>query len=495
MSGDEQPDADASDDRGEWLPPPSGAAPPTDPVTQVVTEFNERYFIANDSGKAMIWQPTRDPTLDNRIYYQRSRVPDLRTFYMNRLIEEGVAKDGRPILKNAADVWLNHPDRRQYINGVLFDPSGTQRPGIYNLWQGLAVTPMPGSWHLMQHHLLNIVCAGNQNNYRYLLKWLARAVQLPAKQGEVAVVLRGLEGVGKSILGVVMKRIFGQHGLAISQSIHLVGKFNLHLRDCVMLFADEAFFPGDRQHVGALKAIITQPYLTIEPKGRDTVQAPNFIHLILASNEDWVVPASLEARRFFVLNVLADKKFDREYFNALWAELENGGLEAMLHDLLHEDLTAFNHRDVPDTIGLQQQKKLSLPTEYLWWEEVLQRGYVFKSKLGLEDKLRQWIDPISMDLLYASYQEFAREKHERRALSRDDLGKFMVNVRATPTRRRTLIVGEHRVDGIAKVVEPKDRANGYILGALDIARAGFLVATGLPIEWLDQAPGYDDDSN
>ncbi len=72
--------------------------------------------------------------------------------------------------------------------------------------------------------------------------------------------------------------------------------------------------PGDKQHLEALNAIITQPSMTIEGKGKDTVQAPSFIHLLMASNENWVVPSSLDARRFFVLDVTADKKRDREYF-------------------------------------------------------------------------------------------------------------------------------------------------------------------------------------
>jgi hypothetical protein len=463
-----------------------GRTPPTDPHAALVV---------NEDGKSGIWRMTRDSKLNERIYYQRNELKDKRAFHVNKMIQVGVTKTGRPILRNPADVWFKHPDRKQFIDGIEFDPSGKQRPGIYNLWQGFAVKPKQGHWEKMQHHLLTVVCAGDRRAYDYLRRWLARMVQFPAEQGEVAIELRGLEGVGKSIFGDAMRRLFGQHGFAISTSDHLVGKFNAHLRDCVLLFADEAFFPGDRQHVGALKALITQPYLTIEGKGKDTVLAPNFIHLIMASNDDWVVPASLDARRFSVLDVLPTHKGDRPYFRALLDELlENGGLEAMLYDLLHEDLSDFDHRDVPETVGLQQQKKLSLPVEYAWWEEVLQRGYVFKSKLGLEDEFRRWIDPISTELLYASYQEFAKEKSAFRRLSREGFARFMAQMKAKRTWRRSLIVGEHLVNGRAETVIAKDRATGFALGGLnDSARPGFLVATNLPIEWLDQVAGHDDD--
>ena len=55
-------------------------------------------------------------------------------------------------------------------------------------------------------------------------------------------------------------RILGQHALHISNSKHLVGNFNAHLRDCVLLFADEAFYAGDKAHVGVLNSLITEPY-------------------------------------------------------------------------------------------------------------------------------------------------------------------------------------------------------------------------------------------
>src|SRR4051812_18894365 len=71
------------------------------------------------------------------------------------------------------------------------------------------------------------------------------------------------------------------------------------LRDPVILFADEAFFAGDRQHVAVLKRIVTEPTLTIEGKHQDAIEAPNFIHLIMASNENWGGPASLASRRRF----------------------------------------------------------------------------------------------------------------------------------------------------------------------------------------------------
>ena len=91
-------------------------------------------------------------------------------------------------------------------------------------------------------------------------------MQAPVLRGEVALVFRGKEGVGKGIVGRLFCRLLGQHGMQIVDATHFVGRFNAHLRDRIVLFADEAFFAGDKQNEGVLKGLITEPYLAIEGK-------------------------------------------------------------------------------------------------------------------------------------------------------------------------------------------------------------------------------------
>ena len=84
----------------------------------------------------------------------------------------------------------------------------------------------------------------------------------------------------------------GKHGIQVFNPKHVVGNFNGHLRDVLLLFADEAFFAGDRAADGVLKGLITEPSLMIERKGVDAVRAPNLLRVIMATNSDWAVPAA-----------------------------------------------------------------------------------------------------------------------------------------------------------------------------------------------------------
>ena len=202
-------------------------------------------------------------------------------------------------------------------------------------------------------------------------------------------------------------------------------QFQRTLARCGFLFADEAFFAGDKQHVGVLKALITEPYLTIEGKYQNAVQMPNFLHVMMASNEEWGVPASLDSRRWLVIDVQGNKINAHSYFGAIQEQLDGGGHAAMLHDLLNRDLSKSNLRAVPVTDALQTQRKMSLDTTHRWWVDCLHREYVFQSCLGFEDYFGQWHDFLTTEVLYVSYSRYCTEARERRPLSRELFGRWM----------------------------------------------------------------------
>jgi hypothetical protein len=482
---------------GNKAPEPPIGRPP------VIDQLNARYFVVNEAGKAVIYSPAHDP-MPRRDYYERLTFGDFEKFYRNRTAT--ITKpNGKKVTLPLAELWLSHPDRRQYLGGVVFDPSNRHsRPDVLNLWRGWAVTPQPGKWGLMQQHVRCIICRQSETLFNYVLDWMADVVQRPAKVSEVSVVMRGDEGSGKGILARALCRLFGKHGLHISNARHLVGNFNSHLADCVFLFADEAFFAGDKQHTGVLKALVSEPMLMIEAKYKNAVQWPNFVHLMQASNADWVVPASLRSRRWLMLDVSSERIGDHAYFAAIQAEMEAGGYAAMLHDLLNRDLSKSNLRAIPPTSALQDQRTQSLDTHFAWWLACLHRGYVFTSKLGLEDLLHVWPNDgfFSTELLYASYLAYCDRAHARYPLHLARFGEaFKIMSGGMPCRPKSGVVGEHmteatttsgsyeRTSRVAELVTAAD-PRGYKLGTLGEARTAFAAASGLDPDWDEPpAPG------
>jgi hypothetical protein len=187
-------------------------------------------------------------------------------------------------------------------------------------------------------------------------------------------VFRGKKGAGKGLWLGTLRKIFGPHGLHITHSDHLTGLFNHHLWTCVYLFADEAFWAGDKQGEAVLKSLITERTLMVTKKGVDSVQALNRVKLGIASNLDWVVPASHDERRYAVTDIdnryakgEAPEEERKQYFGAINRELKGGGAEAMLYDLLQMELGDWHPREVPTTLGLMRQKKESLRGNFQWF--------------------------------------------------------------------------------------------------------------------------------
>jgi hypothetical protein len=169
-------------------------------------------------------------------------------------------------------------------------------------------------------------------------------------------------------------RWFGIYGLPISDQKHLVGSFSGHLQHCCFMFLDEAFWAGNIAVEGRLKSLITEKTITIEPKYFQPFQVLNVLHILMSSNNDWVVPAGHGSRRYAVYNVSSARVGDFDYFNRLNAELDGGGAEAMLWDLLRLDLGGWHPKLIYETDALMEQKQHSLRGLDAWIEALLQEG-------------------------------------------------------------------------------------------------------------------------
>jgi hypothetical protein len=104
----------------------------------------------------------------------------------------------------------------------------------------------------------------------------------------------------------------------------------------------------------------------------------------MSSNSDWIVPAGSDARRFAVFAVNNKYKGNTDYFTQLGMEMSNGGLAAMLHELLHLDLTGWHPEAArPETKELTRQKLQSLgPLERVFFDCLLTGAIPGATTLG-----------------------------------------------------------------------------------------------------------------
>jgi hypothetical protein len=374
----------------------SVAAAQTD-LKRHIIDFNDRFYVVGDfGGKCHVCWEEIDPVTRNLTLGHQS-FNEFSNRFMHERVEVGQRTDKNGtttrIFMTQAMAWLMNKNRRQYKQ-VAFCPGEKLGPEIRNLWHGFDVNAMKGDCSLYLAHLKDNVCKGDAAKFDWLIKWMAYKVRHPGEQGHTAVVFKGKEGVGKNVAAECFAHLFGAHAVVVTQREQLAGRFNAHLRACCILIANEAFFAGDRQHQASLKSLITDRSMMIEAKGVDAVRARNRISIIIMSNEDWVVPAGPEARRFTVFDCGENHREDTEYFGAIQHQLDHGGYEALLYHLLNEvDLKNFDPRRILRTQALAEQQSQSLRGADAAWYECLHRGELpgaFAGRLLVGTRLLEW---------------------------------------------------------------------------------------------------------
>jgi len=356
--------------------------------------MNEQHaIIENVGGKTVIasWEPSPTDLKRLVVVFQTKESFILR--YSNRtVLIEVTGKNGTRFERMPlGQWWLGHRERLQF-RGVTFQPGGPKAVNRHlNLWQGGGVDPAPGDWGLIRQHIDEVIANGNEEFAEYVIRWIAWAIQNPAAQAEVALVLIGFKGAGKGTLVRCLQRIFGAHAFQVSSREEVIGKFNGHLQDCVLFVANEAYWGGDKRCVGRLQGMITEPTLPIERKGIDLIQVPNYLHVVMLAEPGWVIPAGRFERRYAALMVSDIRLGKPEYFRALHRQIAEGGAAAMMWDLQRMPLDGWHPREIPESLlrssALQRQQAHTLPPLEQWYLSLLQDGRIPKALINKQETL------------------------------------------------------------------------------------------------------------
>lgn len=379
-----------------------------------------------------------------------------------RVIAE--SSDGAVKYVPLAKCWLESGARQQYEE-IYFRPCDKPYATRYNLWRGFGVEARPGGeYDLLLRHIEDNICGGNQEHYAWVIDWLADMVQKPWRKPGTAIVLRGKMGIGKGSFAYHIGKLFGIHYMPIIQGGQITGRFNSHMSDKVFVFIDESGWSQDKNGAGILRALITEPEVTIEMKNKDALTMDNYTRFVIAANNEWVVPVGMhDERRFAVFDVGEMKRGDAAYFNAIAQQMENGGYEALLHFLMNHKYEDSAPRTIPQTQGLLEQKLHSMSIEAKWWADCL--AFERIGDLNFPEDDFEMI--VETNRLYKSYSDFCL--HQKTApCDNRTLGKRM--------RKFASIVKERK--GIAT-----ERIYIYNIAGLAKSREIFEAEIGQKMDW------------
>ena len=399
------PEAEFAEVDAEDSAPPEGKALGNESLAAAIEEMNQEYayVIAGTTGN-IIWF-TKD----------HNGQPTTKFLPKETFIDWNAAKRGRVGEKvhPLTTLWMRHPDRRTY-RGVVFAPEKEIGADWFNLWEGFAVkalgtdeepTPvMRRALARFQEHARDNVCRGDPVLYEYLLQYFAHLVQRPWEKPLVALVFRGKKGSGKDTLVDTVGALLGRHYMNTPKRRIVTGDFNSALENCLAVVMNEAFWAHDKQIQGSLQDLITNRRHWVERKGQEPYAVDNLLRLFIVSNEDTVIPASNDERRYTCFQVGDGRVGQPEYFRQLREDMETGGYRYLLRYLQSVDLTGFEPARAIRTDMLDDQVVASLDPVHQWWSESLAEGRL------LDGDSATWPETVEKEAIRIAIRRYRNDR-------------------------------------------------------------------------------------
>jgi len=290
-----------------------------------------------------------------------------------------------PITKKVvkiADTWLNHINRRQVLK-IGFDPRDTPEEDIFNIWKGMRISTENASTFEIEEcnplleHIKNRWCNGVDDDFEYVMNWLAHLIQKPWIKMGVVICLRSTkEGAGKGIVMNLLRKIIGDnHYFQCNNLEQLTGSFNGIGEAKILTNLDEAFWGKDKKKEGMLKNLITEETKLVNKKNKESYIIDDYSNYIVSTNNDCFIPAVEGGRRFFAIELSNELSgIQSPEKKAIIDELLNVPAESFARILYERDISSYNPRQFNKTALLQEQIQHNWCSVRKWWFDTLTGG-------------------------------------------------------------------------------------------------------------------------
>ena len=173
--------------------------------------------------------------------------------------------------------WFKDKFKRKYDKFDCYPKDELCPPYVYNMWEKFPVQLMPAvindktkaglEWFL--NHI-NVMVDYNEIHANFVKMWIAQMFQYPENKS-IHLIFIGLEGSGKGTFTKFFETLMGgSHRCweCTDPQEHIFGKFNDMMKKAFLVILNEADKSGSYNANGKMKALITEPTINIQPKGK-----------------------------------------------------------------------------------------------------------------------------------------------------------------------------------------------------------------------------------
>lgn len=142
-----------------------------------------------------------------------------------------------------------------------------------------------------------------QAHRHMVMDFLVHCVRFPEKKLKYALLIKGSENEGKTLLADLVAKLIGDSNCAVVNSDALMEKHNGWVYEKLFCVVEEVSIPGREatQVLNKLKPVITNATIPVRRMGKDFSRERNFANLYLTTNEDDALRMEIDNTRYLVL--------------------------------------------------------------------------------------------------------------------------------------------------------------------------------------------------
>lgn len=318
--------------------------------------------------------------------------------------------------------WSKDPKRREYeaIDFIPFNPrqeSEKCEDHIFNTFLGMSFNydeeySKEERDPILKEFLLNTICDGDEDGYKYLYYKLAHLIQEPYKNPLVATILSGAEGVGKDSLIYLIRKIIGKNNVCATNKMEDIipkrGAFNMQLKDKLIIEFNETAGKDGVDYMEQIKDFITREHNPIRELYKAPYDQKNFIRLFILTNQLNPIQMKDGQRRFIWFKLNGSRKGDTEYWEKLYSNFnDKNWIDGVGNELLNVDYgDYFTEKKYPETEVMKQYYAInrSNTMDFIWDEiingEEVEGNMVFIKTKNLYDKYKDYCEENSLPYGY-----------------------------------------------------------------------------------------------
>jgi len=351
--------------------------------------------------------------------------PHIITAYENIIYKKPTdTKDGLiAVDTNFIFDWLrNNPVQRCYEDIDCFPDKSKCPENYFNTWKPFAMeniteyTEKPDDLRIIQQHIL-ILCGNDQAVATYFEAWIAQMIQFPAVKSNCPTFI-SKEGAGKGTLMRLLEKMLGISKVfeTATPSRDVWGDFNGRMASTFLVNLNELSKRETNESEGRIKALITDPRLTISSKGTNQYDINSYHRFMICTNKEEPFNSSRDDRRNWVVRSSDEKCGDKEYFTKLYELLEDENVIKTCYEYFKniKGMEAFNKIPMVITEYQGELQTMSVSPLENWIKSFVMDNYN-ESSVEIMDKeqfnmFKKWCKDCSLEYNITSLQFGVRIK-------------------------------------------------------------------------------------